>query len=367
MFDRVLGARPLESVLAGATVLFRVAACGWLVVLALVTLSTDEGADRAIVIATIGLATVWTGLTVVASSRGLLRRPWFGVADGVVAVLVAASPFVAGSAFTFFGGMPFSWMVVAAYIGGSWWALGSAAVLTVTVIATGSVGGITSATSAVGYVLVFLIPAVLIGWVFDTLRFTERQRRQTEASLLAERTERAKQAERADMATRLHDSVLQTLAVIEDRTDEPETRNLARRERHAVRRLIDSLSFGGDASFKGRLLEVADEVEEKHLISIETAFVGNRPIDDGLSALCSVAREALTNAAKHSGERRVSLFAEVSDSAATITVKDGATRVMDDRVRAGLEDRLTRRLPAGGTVKVDSTTEFTIVEAHITR
>ena len=196
-----------------------------------------------------------------------------------------------------------------------------------------------------------------------------RQRDDAGTALAGERAERIRREERADVATRLHDSVLQTLAVIESRTEEPETRRLARRERHDMRRLIDSLSFGSEQSLKGRLLEIADQVEDRHMVTVESAFVSNAALDDDLERLCLAAGEALINAAKHSGCDRLSLFAEVRPNAATATVKDDGRGITEERLRAALEASLAERVAASnGTAVVQTTPDtLTIVEISVER
>jgi len=330
LFHRFLVARPLDDVLRITVVLFRVGAYVWMAALAIVTLATDDTATQSIVVAALVLATVWTAFTVAAGQRRWLGTWWFMIADGAVVVALAIAPGISNSTDFFYGGMPLSWLFIVAYTAGSMWTVVAAFILTAAI----SLGAALSTrfdtpTSNLGLVLVMIVPALVIAWFFDTLRHIDRQRAQAEEAFEHERIERVRHEERADVATRLHDSVLQTLSVIEGRSGEPEIRNLARRERHAVRRLIASLSFGSDHSFKSRLLEIADEVEDKYLVSVEAAFVGNAGIDPGLEQLCAVTREALTNAAKHSGCDHISLFAEVSDDHATTTVKDEGIGIPD--------------------------------------
>lgn len=369
-FDRFLIARPLEDVLRMVVVAFRVGAYVWMAILTIATLATDEAANRTIVVAALVLATVWTAFTIVAGRRKWLGTWWFLACDGAVIIMLAIAPGLAGSSDFFYGGMPLSFLFIAAYTGGSLWTIFGAFALSAATLAGAAISPRDATlTSSVGLILVFIIPALVIAWAFDTLRFTNRQRVLAEEALEHERAERIRQEERADVATRLHDSVLQTLAVIEGRSGEPETRHLARRERHAVRRLIDSLSFDADHSFKGKLLEIADGVEDTYLVSVESAFVGNAGVDPSLEQLCAVTREVLTNAAKHSGCERISLFAEIADGYATTTVKDEGVGIPDERVRESLERTLAARLDGiGGNIVVRTMPgTLTAVEASIER
>ena len=368
--DRLLVALPLEDLLRITVVVFRVGAYIWMAILTIVTLATDTAANQTIVIAALVLATVWTAFTVLAGSRKWIGTWWFLACDAVVVIALAMAPGIAGASDFFYGGMPLSFLFIAAYTGGSLWTIFAAFVLSAATLTGAAISSREATPTAdVGLILVFIIPALVIAWAFDTLRFTNRQREIAEEALKHERAERIRQEERADVATRLHDSVLQTLAVIEGRSGEPETRHLARRERHAVRRLIDSLSFGADHSFKGKLLEIADGVEDVYLISVDSAFVGNAGIDASLEQLCAVTHEALTNAAKHSGCERISLFAEIADGHAATTVKDEGVGIPDDRVRESLERALAARLDGFDASIVVRTTPNTLtaVEASIER
>lgn len=351
-------------------VAFRIGAYIWMAILTIVTLATDEAANRAIVVAALVLATLWTVFTIVAGRRKWLGTWWFLACDAAAIITLAIAPGLAGSSDFFYGGMPLSFLFIAAYTGGSLWTIIAAFVLS-TATLTGAAISPRDATptSDLGLILVFIVPALVIAWAFDTLRFTNRQRVMAEDALERERAERIRQEERANVATRLHDSVLQTLAVIEGRSGEPETRHLARRERHAVRRLIDSLSFGAEHSFKGQLLEIADGIEDAHLVSVESAFVGNAGIDPSLEQLCTVTREVLANAAKHSGCEHISLFAEVTETYATTTVKDEGVGIPDERVRESLERALAARMEGlDGSIVVRTTPgTLTAVEASIER
>ena len=119
------------------------------------------------------------------------------------------------------------------------------------------------------------------------------------------------------MAARVHDSVLQTLALIQRRAAEPQqVVQLARAQERELR----SWLFDGRApgSMDGRGLTLAagvrliqQEVEAQHGVAVEAVTVGDCELDDDLGALLAAAREATVNAVKWSGAEVVSLFAEV--------------------------------------------------------
>ena len=146
--------------------------------------------------------------------------------------------------------------------------------------------------------------------------------------LVVERQARIRAEERADMAARLHDSVLQTLALIQRRASDPQqVTQLARAQERELRAwLFDGQapgSLGGDGMTLGagvRLIQ--QEVEAQHGIAVEAVTVGDCELDDDLAALLAAAREATVNAGKWSGADVVSLFAEVEPAEVSLFVRD---------------------------------------------
>jgi signal transduction histidine kinase/phage shock protein PspC (stress-responsive transcriptional regulator) len=143
-------------------------------------------------------------------------------------------------------------------------------------------------------------------------------------SLADERTERIRSQERAEVAAHLHDSVLQTLALIQKRAEDPrEVASLARRQERELRNWLQERPARHDgASLAAALEEVATEVEQVHGVPVEVVTVGDRLLDERLAALVQAAREALANAAKFAGSAKVDLFAEVTDGRVEVFVRD---------------------------------------------
>jgi signal transduction histidine kinase len=181
---------------------------------------------------------------------------------------------------------------------------------------------------------------------------------------IIERQARIRAEERAEIATRVHDSVLQTLALIQRRAEDPQqVIRLARAQERELRSwLFDGRPPG---SMDGRAATVADgvrliqqEVEAQHGVVVEAITVGDCELDDDLGALLGAAREATVNAAKWSGVRVVSLFAEVEPAAVSVFVRDrgrgfDAAAVPVDRkgLTESIRARMTRR---GGTATIRS-------------
>jgi len=191
--------------------------------------------------------------------------------------------------------------------------------------------------------------------------------------LATERRKRIRSEERAEVAAHLHDSVLQTLALIQRNADDPRAVvTMARRQERELRGWLfeNEQDLPGADSLAAALARAGEEVEGLHGVSVDVVAVGDLPLDDRLRALVAAAREAMVNAAKWSGDDTVSVYAEVRDGAASVFVRDwGAgfdlTTVAPDRhgVRESIVDRMARH---GGEAVVRSTPgEGTEVELRI--
>ena len=138
-----------------------------------------------------------------------------------------------------------------------------------------------------------------------------------------ERAARIRSQERAEVAAHLHDSVLQTLALVQKRADDPrEVAALARRQERELRAWLNNTRPAGTATLAGALEAAAAEVEGDHHVPIEVVTVGDGPLDERAAALVAAAREALVNASKFAGPEPISLYAEVEDGRVEVFVRD---------------------------------------------
>jgi signal transduction histidine kinase len=141
-------------------------------------------------------------------------------------------------------------------------------------------------------------------------------------SLDAERAARIRSQERAEVAAHLHDSVLQTLALVQRRSDEPaQVAALARRQERELRAWLAGSEPGGGEWLRAALEAVAEEVEDAHGAAVDVVVVGDAPLDERGAALVAAAGEAVLNAACHGGGA-VSVYAEVAGGRATVFVRD---------------------------------------------
>ena len=182
--------------------------------------------------------------------------------------------------------------------------------------------------------------------------------------LVVERAARIRAEERADMASRVHDSVLQTLALIQRRADQPQqVIQLARAQERELRSwLFDGRAPGsidGDATFADGVRLIQQEVEAQHGIAVEAVIVGDCELNDDLAALLAAAKEATVNAAKWSGAGVVSLFAEVEPTEVSLYVRDRGKGFDPETVpgdRKGLAESVRARMARhGGSAAIRST------------
>jgi signal transduction histidine kinase len=144
-------------------------------------------------------------------------------------------------------------------------------------------------------------------------------------NLADERAERIRSQERAELAAHLHDSVLQTLALVQRRADDPrEVAQLARRQERELRSwLLGRPSTPTAETLSSALERAAAEIEDLHGATIEVVVVGDCPLDERAEALAAAAREAMLNAAKFAGDAGpVDVFAEVGAERVEVFVRD---------------------------------------------
>ena len=175
--------------------------------------------------------------------------------------------------------------------------------------------------------------------------------------LASERSERIRLEERAEVAARIHDSVLQTLALVQRHSgDAARVSAIARRQERELRRWLYGSGVADAASLVDALADAAADIEELHGVRIELASAGDVPLDDDAAQLVLAAREAMTNAAKFSGTDEIAVYAEVSPTAVTVFVRDrgvGFDRTGVAADRRGIAESIEARMQrAGGSATV---------------
>jgi phage shock protein PspC (stress-responsive transcriptional regulator) len=204
-------------------------------------------------------------------------------------------------------------------------------------------------------VLAFVVVALGIGLVLAP--FWLRLAR----GLTEERNERIRSQERAEVAAHLHDSVLQTLALVQKRADDPRAvATLARRQERELRSWLSGAPEARpDECLADALRAAAAEIEEAHGVAVEVVTVGDHDLDDRHRALVAAAREALANAVRHSAsEEPIALFMEVADGRTEVFVRDRGVGFDPDAIpedRRGVSESIMGRMARhGGRAAVHS-------------
>jgi signal transduction histidine kinase len=203
-----------------------------------------------------------------------------------------------------------------------------------------TVGGLRSLGAAIAAVafITTMLTLLLAPWAVRVGR-----------SLSLERAARIREQERAELAAHLHDSVLQTLALIQKRAGDPrEVAGLARRQERELRHwLLARPRMDARDSVAAALERAAAEVEELHRVPVEVVTVGDAPLTGRLEAMVGAAREAMTNAAKFASSERVDLYAEVEPERVEVFVRDRGVGFDPQAIpgdRRGVRDSIVARM-----------------------
>jgi signal transduction histidine kinase/phage shock protein PspC (stress-responsive transcriptional regulator) len=228
-----------------------------------------------------------------------------------------------------------------------------------------TVGVVALATQGQGFDVVLTSAlaavAVLVGATVIALPWVVRMWQ----GLQAEQTERIRATERADIAAHLHDSVLQTLALVQRRADDPATViRLARSQERELREWLYADQNRSSDSLASAVTTATHDVEDEHGIPIELVVTGDRPMDDGGQAMVKATREALLNAVRH-GSPPVSVYVEVGPTGVEAFVRDHGpgfemSDIGDDRlgVRESILGRMRRHGGAAKIRRLESGTEI---------
>jgi signal transduction histidine kinase len=179
--------------------------------------------------------------------------------------------------------------------------------------------------------------------------------------LIVERQARVRAEERAEMAAHVHDSVLQTLALIQRSAEDPQ--NVVRLARAQERELRSWLFEGRPPGVIGEEATTLSSgvdllqrrVEAEHGITVQVVLVGDCDLDEGMRALLDAAKEATVNAAKWAGVDQVSLYAEVESDQVMLYVRDRGRGFDPDAVpdgRQGIAQSIKARVERHGGAAV---------------
>lgn len=184
-------------------------------------------------------------------------------------------------------------------------------------------------------------------------------------SLDEERSLRIREDELARVSAHLHDSVLQSLVLIQRSDDPRRMTSLARRQERELRGwLYGDTPTGEPTSLSEALAALVTEIEDDHDLRIEAVVVGDQPLDEASRSLVAAVREAVVNAANHAGVDRIDVFVEAEDAELTGFVRDtgrgfDVSAVIDGPGRnghRGISDSIVGRVErVGGIATIEST------------
>ncbi len=359
----------LERTLGRIVLGYRGVVVAWVVLLVLVagTGDSSEFARPWVPWTEVGVIVVWFAFTVWLWGRigEPLTSWWFLALDVAIAVGVLMSSWIAGAQnVPLAGGYPLSAVALAVFaVGGrgalvsAGFLLGAALVRRVVLLNDSSAAGLISDVAS------WVFPAILFAWATGVIRTSDRRRQRSEHALADERSERVRIEERAEVAAHLHDSVLQTLALIQrSSSDSDEVTTLARRQERELRSWLfgtETLGLGG--SLVSALQSIADGVEENAKVKVELVSVGDVSMTDAVESLVRAAREAVSNSAQHGGVDVVDVYSEVDHGKINVFVRDrgrGFDPLGIPPDRAGVRESIIGRMErSGGSAVIKSSPE----------
>lgn len=352
---------PVNQTLTRVVLLMRLLGWVWLLILAFASLGSADGIDPAVVWGTLVIGTAGTAVTYLAARREFLGELWYVIFDVSIALLIAAAGWIAGSDEFLVGGYPVSSLFIVAY-GTNFMVTAIAGAFASVVFAGLHVAMELGLERTLGSVQ-FIIVALVVGWAFEALRQREKlrldaetERAEAERELYTARQRSTRLEERSVIARQLHDSVLQTLKLISASADDPdEVRYLSRVQERDLRRTINEYQSPYDDSFRARLMEARATVEDHYRVEIEQVINDDAEMDQRLSAVVGAAAEAMINAARHSGSKKIDLFAEIRDGQVTVNVRDRGKGFDPRSPRSGITHSIVERIEAvGGAAEIKS-------------
>ncbi len=354
-----------ESVLRRVAQGARLLGFGWWALLGLFTLLDRSAGAPQWVMVSVGLAVTWgIGTSVVyrtdptlATSRllvgGDLALAVFALTLGT-ALSAGTEPTATALAQvenTYYGGMPILTVVVAAIRSrrAAWISAITLAVVTGGDLTLDAVGNRT-VLGPMSQIIVYVAGAFIATWAIGVLRRADLRMRSTTEAL-------ARSTERTQIFEHLHDSVLQTLALIQKASDRPaEVTSLARRQERELREWL----YGSEHRDQGGLADLirrsSSDVEDRYGVPVEVVVVGDLPAGPRVEALAGAVREALVNSAKHSGAPEIAVYVGVETDRVVAYVRDRGSGFDPKSIgadRRGISDSIRGRMQrVGGSASV---------------
>lgn len=348
---------PVDETLRKVVIAYRLLTMVWVWILIGVVVGSDGPGNRSILLGAAVWVAFWAGVTIWAGRAShRLGSPVFAISDGIVALLLSAVGLLAGTSDFVSGGWPGSWLFTVAFATNLRWTLAASLILVGEHVALHIAHDLDDLRIAGTFQ--FIVLALIIGWAFDALRERERLRLLLQEELDIEREASARYEERAVLAGHLHDEVLQTFHAIEVSIDRPnQVLYLVRRQTRELRRTIEEFRSPYTNSFRALLLRNRDEVEDLHRgVKVNEVIRSDAELTPALEAALGAAREAMINAAQHSGVDQVDLYSEIEDGKAMINIRDrGRGFDVESVAGGGMTISILERVEnIGGQVEIKS-------------
>jgi signal transduction histidine kinase len=354
-----------ESVLRRVAQGARLLGFGWWALLGLLTLLDRSAGSPQWVMVSIGLAVAWgIGTSMVYRTDPTLATSRLLVGGDLTLAVFALTLGTALSAgtdltatglaqveSTFYGGMPILTVVVAAIRSrrAAWISAITLAVVTGGDLTLDAVGNRT-VLGPMSQIIVYVAGAFIATWAIGVLRRADHRMRSTTEAL-------ARSTERTQIFEHLHDSVLQTLALIQKAADRPaDVTSLARRQERELREWL----YGSQRHDQGGLVDLirrsSSDVEDRYGVPVDVVVVGDLPASPRVEAMAGAVREAIVNAAKHSAAPQIAVYVEVEADRVVAYVRDRGRGFDPESVgtdRRGISDSIRARMQrVGGSASV---------------
>jgi signal transduction histidine kinase len=295
---------------------------------------------------------VWALVTSIQQLRRSTTDPWWvTLGDALLASVALVSPQWVGTEDLIYGGFPAIAVAAAAVTERRrGWLV--AAILSVVTLVLLQVSDFAGLIASLGQLIAYGMIAGIVGWAAHLIYRSDRERRRAERA-------QASAEERSRVAAHLHDSVLQTLALIQrDAGDPLRVAALARSQERELRDWLYGPAPAAGPGLAGALRAIASEVDRAYRVEVELVIVGDAPLSEPAQALVAAGREAMVNAAKH-GRGGVSVYLETASDRARLFIRDrgpgfdpGSISADRHGIRHSIEERIAR---AGGQAQVTST------------
>ncbi|MDN5768686.1 MAG: PspC domain-containing protein [Humibacillus sp.] len=186
--------------------------------------------------------------------------------------------------------------------------------------------------------------------------------------LREEQAARIRATERADIAAHLHDSVLQTLALIQRQSGDAVTvARLARAQERQLRSYLYDQDAHAD-SLGTAVTAAMNEIEDLQGVAVQVVVTGDRVMDPHLDALVKAVREATWNAVRHASPP-ITVYVEVGPKSVEAFVRDhggGFELAEVPHDRAGVRESIIGRMERhGGSASIRRRPDGTEIELRL--